>query len=75
LLERKVAMEKTQASAEESCRINAAANPSLSAKMHADDALDVFENVAAQLGRPDLIQPALDVVRSRIFQPKLLQSR
>ena len=38
----------------------------------ADYALDVFQSVAAQLARSNLIQPALNVVRPRVLQPNLL---
>ena len=38
----------------------------------ADYALDVFQSVAAQLARSDLIEPALDVVGPRVLQPNLL---
>ena len=34
--------------------------------------LDVFESVATELARPDLVQPTLYVEGSRIFEPNLL---
>jgi hypothetical protein len=39
----------------------------------ADHALNVFEGVTAQLARSNLIEPALNVVRSRVLQPNLLR--
>jgi hypothetical protein len=35
----------------------------------ADYAFDVFQGVAAQLARSNLIQPTLDVVGACVFQP------
>ena len=44
-------------------------------KNTADHTLDVFQSVATQFAGSDLIQPALDVVRPRVFQPDLRAER